>query len=250
MHKSLAARAVEISDKFLTKIIIDLRENERVICKQFEAIQERALQIPENFKEMADYMEFMTNLKEKELPNLASMLDDARIRLVYVVGLTMLTQEHIQQNNETFTWPQKILPLLEKAENILSAAQGKNQASLKERRMKFNQELDEFSRQVEELQDVGDLDEMSFYAKKVLSLQKQLQSAAETIAQFNKEEALYGWEVTAYPQRKQVQGALEPFQALYTTAVNFQKSYKKWMDGNLLDLDSENVEADVDNLKR
>ncbi|KAI8840277.1 hypothetical protein BC829DRAFT_446998 [Chytridium lagenaria] len=111
-------------------------------------------------------------------------------------------------------------------------------------------ELEDFAKQVEELADVGDLDEMPFYVKKVQTLAKQLAAAAETIASFNKEETLFGWQVTVYPQRKQILAALEPYQALYTTAVNFQKSYKKWMDGNLLELDAEVIEAEVDMLKR
>jgi dynein heavy chain len=126
----------------------------------------------------------------------------------------------------------------------------KAQEILKERRSKFEQELQDVEKQLDELKDVSDLDEMPFYVKKVQTLMKQLQAGGETIATFNKEEQLYGWQPTSYPQRKVIMQALEPYHALYTTTVQFQKSYKKWMDGNLLEMDAETIEAELDNLKR
>ncbi|KAJ1566545.1 Dynein heavy chain 7, axonemal, partial [Cladochytrium tenue] len=88
-------------------------------------------------------------------------------------------------------------------------------------------ELEEIAKQVEELADVGDLDKMLFYVKKVQTFAEQPQTAAETILT-----------------------ALEPYQALYTTAVNFQKSYKRWTDGNLMELDAEQIESEVDGPRR
>ncbi|KAJ1527339.1 Dynein heavy chain 7, axonemal, partial [Nowakowskiella sp. JEL0078] len=195
-------------------------------------------------------MEYMEKVKTEEIPSLIQELEEAKRRLIYVINLSTLTEEHIQMNNITFTWPQRILDVMEKHNQLLGVAREKSEASLRERRTKFLSELDEFAQQVDELKDVGDLDEMPFYVKKVTALYKQLQGAGDTIATFNKEEALFGWNITVYPQRKQVLSALEPYQALYTTAVNFQKSYKKWMDGNLLELDAEQIESEVDSLKR
>ncbi|TPX60170.1 hypothetical protein SpCBS45565_g07578 [Spizellomyces sp. 'palustris'] len=250
LHKSLAAQAITLSNKFLTKIVEQNAEHQRRICARYEVIAERALRIPENFKEMADQMEYMETVRNVELPALLAELEEARRRLVYIVNFSALTEEHISLNNVTFTWPQRIVPILENHNQIIGAAREKNEANLRERRSKFEFELDDFQKQVEELKEVGDLDEMPFYVKKVQTLAKQLQSAADTIAAFNKEEQLFGWNVTVYPQRKQIMGMLEPYQALYSTAVNFQRSYKKWMDGNLLELDAEQIEVEVDGLKR
>ncbi|KAJ3284862.1 Dynein heavy chain 7, axonemal, partial [Borealophlyctis nickersoniae] len=250
LHKSLASQAVALSNKLLNKIVEQNAEHQRKICARYEAIEERALRAPENFKEMADQIAYMDWVRTEELPSVLAELEEARRRLVYVVNFSALTPEHIQLNNVTFTWPTRIIPILEHHNEIIGAAKEKSQVNLRERRSKFEQELDDFSRQVDELKEVGELDEMPFYVKKVQTLAKQLQTAADTIAVFNKEEQLFGWSLTVYPQRKQILSALEPYQALYTTAVNFQKSYKKWMDGNLLELDAEQIEAEVDTLKR
>ncbi|KAJ3154924.1 Dynein heavy chain 7, axonemal [Geranomyces michiganensis] len=250
LHKTLAAQVIAISNKFLKKIIEHNAEHQRRICARYQEIAERALRVPENFKEMAEQMEYMETVHDAHLPELLSELEEARKRLVYIMNFSALDEDHIKLNNTTFTWPQRIIPILESHSQIIGAAREKNQANLRERRTKFEGELDEFQKQVEELKEVGDLDEMPFYVKKVQTLAKQLQSAVDTIATFNKEEQLFGWNVTVYPQRKKIMQMLEPYQSLYTTAVNFQKSYKRWMDGNLLELDAEQIELEVDGLKR
>ncbi|KAI8807084.1 dynein heavy chain and region D6 of dynein motor-domain-containing protein [Cladochytrium replicatum] len=250
LHKSLAARAIEISNQFMDKIIDSTQSHQKMICKRYEVIEERALHAPESFKELAEQMAYMETVRNEELPSLLEELEQARKRLMYIINFSALSEEHIQLNNVTYTWPQHIMNIMERHNQIIGVAREKSEASLRERRTKFVGELDEFAKQVEDLKDVGDLDEMPFYVKKVTTLYKQLQSAGDTIATFNKEEQLFGWQVTVYPQRKQILSALEPYQALYTTAVNFQKSYKKWMDGNLLELDADQIEAEVDSLKR
>ncbi|KAI8825055.1 dynein heavy chain and region D6 of dynein motor-domain-containing protein [Fimicolochytrium jonesii] len=250
LHKSLASRVVAISNKFLKEITRQIAEHQRSICARYQEIENHALRVPENFKEMADQMEYMELVRNEHLPALLTELEEARSRLMYIMNFSALDPEQMKLNNVTFTWPQRIIPILERHAQIIGAAREKNEANLKERRTKFEAELDEFQKQVEELKEVGDLDEMPFYVKKVQTLAKQLQSAADTIATFNKEEQLFGWSVTVYPQRKKIMQLLEPYQALYTTAVNFQKSYKRWMDGNLLELDAEQIEGEVDGLKR
>ncbi|KAI8996174.1 dynein heavy chain and region D6 of dynein motor-domain-containing protein [Gaertneriomyces semiglobifer] len=250
LHVSLSQLAVKISERFLGRVVEGNMEHQKRICARYESIEDRALRVPDNFKEMAELMEYMESIRTTELPSLIVELEEARRCLGAIISFSALTPAHIQLNNTTFTWPQRIIPILDRHNEIIGAAREKNEANLKERRGKFEADLEDFQRQVDELKDVGDLDEMPFYVKKVQTLAKQLQAAAETIATFNKEEQLFGWTVTVYPQRKQIMGMLEPYQALYSTAVQFQKSYKKWMDGNLLELDAEQIEGEVDGLKR
>ncbi|KAK6095886.1 hypothetical protein MT418_003767 [Batrachochytrium dendrobatidis] len=199
---------------------------------------------------MAEQMEYMQKTLEDELPLLLLELEESRRKLMHIFNYSLLNDEHIKLNSKTFTWPAKIIPILEQHNIIIGAAREKSEENLRERRTKFELELEEIRVQVDELKEVGDLDEMPFYVKKVQALAKQLQAAQDSVAGFNKEEQLFGWPETSYPQRKQIMAALEPFQALYTTAVTFQKSYKKWMDGNLLELDAEQIEQEVDSLKR
>ena len=250
LHRVLITRINQLATKLIEKIAHDNMVQQLEVCKRYEIIQERALTEPDGFKEMADQMEYMHTVVNTELPQLLEMLDESKKQVMLIMSFTLLSADHIEQNNTTFTWPKNILPVLEKHESIIGVAKEKAEVLLKERRVKFEAELEELKGQVDELREVGDIDEMPFYVKKVQQLIKQLQTAQDTVAGFNKEEQLFGWQLTTYPQRKQIMSTLEPFQALYNTAVNFQKGYRRWMDGNLLELDAEQVEAELDGIKR
>ena len=250
LHQIFIARANALAGRYIGQLTEKNIQHQNTICSGYEMIAERALKVPDNFKEMAEQMEYMQNALENDLPMLIEELKICRDRLMFVFSCSLISEEHMALNCKTFSWPQRIIPFLEQHSGIIGVARDKSEESLRERRIKFEIELDEIRLQVEELKDVGDLDEMPFYVKKAQTLMKQLQTAQETIAGFNKEEQLFGWPITSYPKRKQLITALEPYQALYTTAVNFQKSYKKWMDGNLLELEAEVIEQEVDVLKR
>ena len=195
-------------------------------------------------------MEYMEGVSKKELPGLQKEIDEVRRRFMYIINISTLKEDHIDLNTVTFTWPNRIVPILEQNDAILAQSKEKNQENLKERRVKFEEELESLSKQVDELNDVSDIEEMPFYVKKVSGLMKQLQLATETVTSFNREEQLFKWDVTQYPQRKEILSRLEPFQQLYATVVQFQKSYKKWMDGAMQELDVEQIEQELDTLKR
>ena len=69
---------------------------------------------------------------------------------------------------------------------------------------KFEEDLESYSKQVEEFQSYGDIEELPRYLKKALTLDARLQKAVEIIDQFNEEERAYGFEESYYPLRKQV----------------------------------------------
>ncbi|KAJ1556403.1 hypothetical protein HK405_010109 [Cladochytrium tenue] len=124
---------------------------------------ENALKVSGNFKEMAHQIEYMEQVKSEELPALFDELGKCYVSMAE---------------------PQNIYPR-EPQSDI-----GQHE-SLKERRSKFEMELEEITKQDEELADIGDLDKMPFYIKKVQTFAEQLQTAAETVASFNKEEHLF-----------------------------------------------------------
>jgi len=57
---------------------------------------------------------------------------------------------------------------------------------------------------VDEFQTYGDIEELSRYLKKALTLDSRLQKAVDMIENFNDEEKAFEWEESFYPLRKQV----------------------------------------------
>ena len=57
-------------------------------------------------------------------------------------------------------------------------------------------------------------------------------------------------ELSSFPEIEQIQKRTEPYQKLFTITYKWQKADKKWMDGGFLELDAEQVEAEVKKIKR
>ena len=72
------------------------------------------------------------------------------------------------------------------------------------KRLRFEEELESYAKQVEEFQHFGDLEELPKYLKRAQTLDAKLQAAADKADKFNREEEMFGWETISYPLRKQV----------------------------------------------
>jgi dynein heavy chain len=66
----------------------------------------------------------------------------------------------------------------------------------------------------------------------------------------NRDEELYAWEVSKYPQLTDLNQQLAPYVSLYQTFVDFQKSQQNWMNGAFLKLEPEIIDNEVGKMWR
>lgn len=77
--------------------------------------------------------------------------------------------------------------------------------------------MESYSRQADEFQTFGDVEDLPKYLKKAIILDNKLVKAVEIIDQFNAEEKAYGFEESNYPIRKSV-CVLSPL--VYTSSMS------------------------------
>lgn len=94
------------------------------------------------------------------------------------------------------------------------------------KRERFIEELENYSKQVEEFSMMGDMNDIAKYLKKAQVLNTKLETAAERIQAFNAEEESFGWPITQYPLRTQALSTLKPYLQLYELTVDFSNKYK------------------------
>ena len=67
----------------------------------------------------------------------------------------------------------------------------------------------------------------------------------DQVVQINKEEELFKWELSTYPQIDAISSSMEPYHRLFSTVHRWQKAEKKFMDGSFLELNAEDTQAEV-----
>ena len=121
------------------------------------------------------------------------------------------------------------------------------QEQLREDRERFSEELEEWDVEIKALATLGDMAEVEANSATVAALQAKIDDGKERAALYNSREELFGWPVTEYTQLNELHKALEPYNSLWTTAMNFQRAYPTWLEGPFNDLSPEQVETDVGN---
>ena len=67
------------------------------------------------------------------------------------------------------------------------------------------------------------------YVQDVRMVQKRLQEAQEQIAWVNKEEALYKYPISQFPEVDEISSAIDPFMRLFQVVFKWQRAEKKYV---------------------
>ncbi|TPX60044.1 hypothetical protein PhCBS80983_g02063 [Powellomyces hirtus] len=247
---ALSARATDLSNVILEHMGTTFRQDCNNITLSFENISKSMLTVPSNVEEMVALQKLIDNTRTVTMRSLEESVDEAKKRLNFMLIYSNLSSEDYELNTGLFTWPSKMAPTFGEAETILSASRLSNQDELKTRREKLFAELDGYTKQIEEYHSFGNYDEITKYLKAAQKLQARMDSIAERVQGFNREEEMFGWETTKFTALTTTMDALSPFLTLYQTSVDFQRCYHSWMTGPFLKLDPEVVESEVTNMRR
>ncbi|EDV24937.1 uncharacterized protein TRIADDRAFT_25541, partial [Trichoplax adhaerens] len=246
----LADIARSYANRLMRKLSEDHRQENLRICHEYEEIQRRASAVPQSTKDMIDSINYITDAKALKLFQLNEKIKSSFHRLLYLLEASLLCSDDIELNSITLTWPQRIDPVFEENDDIIATARKNSERNLVDKREKVLLDLEKLNRRVMEYNEYGDLDMMNQYVKDVQSTQRKIQEISEMISVINEEEQLLQWESTYYPEIEHLSNTLEPFSKLFTLAVRWQKSEKKWTDGSFLDLIAETVENEVNEYNR
>ena len=108
-------------------------------------------------------------------------------------------------------------------------------------RERFAEELDEWELEIKSLSALGDMADVEANSSTVNALQAKIDDGKERGALYNSREELFGWPITEYQQLNELNKMLEPYNNLWTTAINFQRAYPTWLEGPFLELSAEQV---------
>nr|KAG5708500.1 hypothetical protein BaRGS_026227 [Batillaria attramentaria] len=240
LKRGLAEAARGLADELLSRVSADHRRENESICEEFKVIQERALRVPETSEELMEMVTFVETARTAGMIQLNERIKESKDRLAYLIDVFMFTPKDIELNCEVLTWPKKIHPVFDDNDVLVENSKLKGEKMLNEKREKVIAELEKLRQRVDEFNDYGELDMMQQYVQDVVKVQRRI---AE-------EEALFKYPISVYPDVEEITSSLDPFLRLFNVVLKWQRAEKKWMDGMFLELNSEAIEAEVDEYTR
>nr|XP_058956956.1 dynein axonemal heavy chain 7-like [Pocillopora verrucosa] len=248
--RALAKRADGLRTKLLQRMSKDHQVLNKRLSEEYEKIAEKALTSPANTEHLMELKNYIEQVENETIFDLEKRLVDTKNRLAFLVDYASFSPADMRLNNSVFQWHFRMPEVFEEHKKIINANRVQYENSLKMRRERFVEELESYSKQLEEFQTFGDMQEIQRYLKKAQALNQRLESAAEKIMTFNQEEEAFNWDVTTYPQRQQLINTLNPYLKLYETTVEFQNKYKEWMEGPWGTMDPDKVDGETGNFWR
>ena len=226
------------------------RQKNISICEQYEKIQLKAMTAPANTEELVDSINFIEAARTKDSITLRDNISKSMKRLDFLLTYATLHEDDYKLNAVTFTWPQRILPILDLARKKSVQKKEKSQEELKAKTQKSTEEAEELLKQIQKFQDIGVIAEVHDHLKRIKSFESKLEEMSTMIHSINHEEELFEWEKTPFDQFQQATTVLDPYKKLWETVATFQMEHTQWTTGPFTDLQPENVEESVGNMYR
>ncbi|XP_040850987.1 dynein heavy chain 12, axonemal [Ochotona curzoniae] len=250
LKTGLKNKARDFANLLLNDIASKHRRENECICSEFEAIKERALKVPETSEEMMDLISYIEKARTAGIEDLALRIQESKRQMSYFLDVFLFPKEHLALNASVLMWPSKIRPVFDENDELIENAKLKKENELIARREKLILEIEKIARRMEEFSEFAELDRMQQYVTDVRQLQKRIQDSEEAVQFINKEEELFRWELTKYPELDKLKVNIEPYQKFFNFVLKWQRTEKRWMDGGFLDLNRETMEAEVDEFSR
>ncbi|XP_054071997.1 dynein axonemal heavy chain 12 isoform X1 [Rissa tridactyla] len=250
LKQGLASNASTFAKMLMDRIVANHREQNEKICREFEAIKERALKVPETTEEMVEARAYIKKVKTKGIQDLLLRIKECYRQMDYFLDVFLFAPEDIALNATVLLWPKKINSIFDEHDDLVEQSKCKAEQELIHKCEKLMVELDRLARSVAEFEEYSELDCMQQYVADLRALQKRIQEADETVALINKEETLLEWQLSDFPLLNNLKVEIEPYQKLFHLILKWERAEKRWMDGTFLELNGESMEAEVDEFFR
>ncbi|CAI8001099.1 Dynein heavy chain 7, axonemal, partial [Geodia barretti] len=246
----LLRRAGDLLQLLVEQLASDHVTDSQRLIREYEQFETTVTHTPADSSEMTQLVQYMEN---SGAGILADMWDGVQLslkRLSYLLDIHSFPSSDLSLNQTVLTWPAKIPAIFERGEKIVEESKTRGEATLREKQEKVVIEIEKVHRSVEELAEYSDFSQMAQYSKEITRIQKRIGELSDHISEINREETLFKWSQSTYPQLDTIGGQLDPFQKLFSTILKWQKAEKRIMDGTFLELNAEKTQAEVEEYGR
>ncbi|XP_052779096.1 dynein axonemal heavy chain 3-like isoform X2 [Mya arenaria] len=242
-------RSCRLVQRMVDNIISISEKFNRKICSQYDGIVKSITNQSEKTDELVAQMKYVESLRAGELLRLKEKQEVAAGNLLFLMNYGDLPKDDILLNNNTFSWAERIMPMITSTELKLQREHDYYKNKLFEWQRNFQTQLDEVAKKLKDFSQKNVMGQADQYVAELRDMQSKIDFFQEEKALINREENLLGIEtITPYPQIQEFIVQKEPFDKLWNTAVHFHTQYDNWIDGPLLNVNAEVVEEEIQQL--
>ncbi|XP_033114673.1 dynein heavy chain 3, axonemal-like isoform X5 [Anneissia japonica] len=246
----LIARARHLAAIMIDRITITSRKFNRSICQEYDGIVRKITAQSESTHQLVSLQEYVDRLRTGQLLQLREKLEIAASNLLFLMDYAYLTKDDVMLNDNTFTWPNRIIPLIRNSETKLQKEHDYAVSKLNDWKKRFTARIKkEVTDEVKAFKSKDRMSEAQSYQDTLIVIDQKLDEFYKEKLNINKEEQMLDvGEISLYPQLDEMKEAKEPYDRLWNAAVKFHLVYDKWMNGPLLEVNAEDVEEEVQSM--
>ncbi|KAK6642963.1 hypothetical protein RUM43_004465 [Polyplax serrata] len=216
------------------------------ICRTFEQLKMRALKIPETSEELMESGTYMVWANTTLMVELKEKIT----RQLFIVGrLIELTEIPVEYSNimsTTVNWLSDIKPIFEINSSMYEQYKGEFEERIHKRTETLIRELEDLGPKLAVLDNMDDIERLPSYLEEIRKLLRDLEKFDDDVKWINKEEAIFKFSISVYPELDELKNFINPFAKLLFTCHRWRRKYRLWMDGSFEDLNAEEVERTTD----
>nr|XP_023674913.1 dynein heavy chain 3, axonemal [Paramormyrops kingsleyae] len=252
VNKELCSRAERLKERLVMFKVEENRAFNKCICRRYEEIAEIISGVPSNTEELVTLDQYLKRTTEVTVHQLRDEISEAVKRLHFLLDFATFSNEDLKLNSSLFRWPEKILPVFELNKSRLATCRDRTEDVILTRISKFVQKLQSISKDVEAFKrkELMSLEEMKHNVEKLSEVAAFLDAAVAELEDINKEENLLGKEQTQCLDLQSLLANKQPYDHLWTTALNFQNKSEFWMNGPFVYLNAEEISEELGNMWR
>ncbi|XP_034748215.1 dynein heavy chain 3, axonemal isoform X1 [Etheostoma cragini] len=248
VNEDLCDRAERLKDTIIMFEVEENRELNKGICQMYERITETVRGTPETTEELVSLNQYIKKTSEVTIHKLIDEIDEATYRLSFLLDYAALPSDDLRLNSLVFQWPNQILTELDDSKIRLITIRKQAESHIQTRILDFDQRLQDVDKEIKAFKkkEVMNMEEMKNNVGNLTQITANLETAVIELEDINKEQALLDREQTQFPELQTLIADKQPYEQLWTTALNFQSMSEEWMNGPFLHLDAEKISEELD----
>ncbi|XP_047365165.1 dynein axonemal heavy chain 3-like isoform X3 [Vespa velutina] len=244
----------ELRTKICDFFADELRLNNRELCSIFDEIAENISKMPETTQEVVELYNYLCESRDTTMFNLKTRLARSTELTLFLFNYQPLTDEDIQLNSRTITWPKEMENIMDLATTRLNMRKEFLESVLRTRRDNFEKKINTMQIAIERFKrkdpPVLTMEEMERATEEVEQLSKDMADIRKEAEEINEEETLLEIELSPYMTIPAMSSIMDVFNKLWHIALNFYKNYEKWFYGSFVGLDADEIREEVDEIWR